>query len=131
MDLLERGAELAALESLLERAVSAEGHLVLLGGEAGVGKTALLAGQWATACRLFSATESLRDTIGAPIPPIERAKHDRDVAAVRAAFDDGAFESAWAVGQTLTLEQVVAEAQALADELAGDHARSNVAAHAP
>jgi predicted ATPase len=42
MDLLERDAELAALESLLERAVSAEGHLVLLGGEAGVGKTALV-----------------------------------------------------------------------------------------
>ena len=42
MDLLERGAELAALESLLERAAFAEGHLVLLGGEAGVGKTALV-----------------------------------------------------------------------------------------
>ena len=42
MDLLERGTELDELESLLERAASAEGHLVLLGGEAGVGKTALV-----------------------------------------------------------------------------------------
>ena len=42
MDLLERGAELDELTSLLERVASAEGHLVLLGGEAGVGKTALV-----------------------------------------------------------------------------------------
>ena len=42
MTLLERGTELDVLEALLERAASAEGHLVLLGGEAGVGKTALV-----------------------------------------------------------------------------------------
>ena len=42
MDLLERGTQLDELESLLERAASDEGHLVLLGGEAGVGKTALV-----------------------------------------------------------------------------------------
>ena len=94
-------------------------------------RTALLAGQSATACRLFSATQSLRDAIGAPIPPIERPKHERDVAAVRAAFDGNAFESSWAAGRTLTLEQVVAEAQVLAHELAGDHARFSTAAQAP
>src|SRR4051812_35265171 len=42
MDLLERDVELDELTSLLERVASAEGHLVLLGGEAGVGKTALV-----------------------------------------------------------------------------------------
>ena len=42
MHLLERSTELNELVSLLERAASAEGHLVLLGGEAGVGKTALV-----------------------------------------------------------------------------------------
>jgi predicted ATPase len=42
MDLLERDVELDELTSLLERVASAEGYLVLLGGEAGVGKTALV-----------------------------------------------------------------------------------------
>jgi DNA-binding CsgD family transcriptional regulator/tetratricopeptide (TPR) repeat protein len=42
MHLLERSTELNELASLLEQAASTEGHLVLLGGEAGVGKTALV-----------------------------------------------------------------------------------------
>src|SRR5215211_2289075 len=42
MHLLERSTVLNELLSLLERAASGTGHLVLLGGEAGVGKTALV-----------------------------------------------------------------------------------------
>src|SRR3954469_24741203 len=41
MTLLERRTELDGLEALLARATSG-GHLVLVGGEAGVGKTALI-----------------------------------------------------------------------------------------
>src|SRR3954447_221176 len=42
MTLLERRTELDVLEALLARATSGGGHLVLVGGEAGVGKTALI-----------------------------------------------------------------------------------------
>jgi DNA-binding CsgD family transcriptional regulator len=42
MELLERDTELAELATLLGRAENSGGHLVLLGGEAGVGKTALV-----------------------------------------------------------------------------------------
>ena len=42
MDLLERAAEIDALKALLRRVATAGGSLVLLGGEAGVGKTALV-----------------------------------------------------------------------------------------
>jgi DNA-binding CsgD family transcriptional regulator/tetratricopeptide (TPR) repeat protein len=41
MDLLERTTYLAELHDLLRQAAIGQGHLVLLGGEAGVGKTAL------------------------------------------------------------------------------------------
>ncbi len=42
MTLLERGTELEALEAFLAQAASGDGHVVLLGGEAGVGKTAIV-----------------------------------------------------------------------------------------
>jgi DNA-binding CsgD family transcriptional regulator/tetratricopeptide (TPR) repeat protein len=42
MTFLERGAELDVLEAFLAQAASGDGHLVLLGGEAGVGKTTLI-----------------------------------------------------------------------------------------
>jgi DNA-binding CsgD family transcriptional regulator/tetratricopeptide (TPR) repeat protein len=42
MELLERASYLSELEGLLRRAATGEGHLVLLGGEAGVGKSTLV-----------------------------------------------------------------------------------------
>lgn len=42
MDLLERDAELATLEAALADAASGEGSVVLVHGEAGIGKTSLL-----------------------------------------------------------------------------------------
>ena len=41
--LLEREAELAALEAMLDAAQSGDGRLVLVEGSAGIGKTRLLA----------------------------------------------------------------------------------------
>src|SRR5262245_5435517 len=40
--LLERDQEVAALAALLEESVSGHGHVAVIGGEAGVGKTALV-----------------------------------------------------------------------------------------
>ena len=42
MDLLERDAALRELESALRDAVRGEGRVALVGGEAGIGKTALV-----------------------------------------------------------------------------------------
>lgn len=42
MELLERDEDLARLELLLKQAAAGEGHIVLLEGEAGIGKTSLL-----------------------------------------------------------------------------------------
>ena len=63
---------------------------------------------WAT--RLWGVAEVLRETIGAPMPPVYRADYDRSVAAARAQLGEEAFVAAWAKGRTLSLEQVIEEA---------------------
>jgi DNA-binding CsgD family transcriptional regulator len=60
---------------------------------------------WTT--RLWGAAAALRDTIGAPMPPIERAGYEQATAAVRMHLGEKAFASAWAEGRMLTPEQVL------------------------
>jgi tetratricopeptide (TPR) repeat protein len=72
---------------------------------------------WEQAARLLGAAEAIRQTTAAPVPPPERARHDQQIAAARRALSDAAFETAWAAGRGLTLEQAAAEAmQALGEE---------------
>ena len=68
------------------------------------------AGQPAQAARLFGAAESLRESAGVPMPPVQRAAYERDLAAARAALDGAAFAAAWAAGRALSMEQAVAYA---------------------
>jgi hypothetical protein len=64
-------------------------------------------GRPAHAARLLGAAEALREAIIAPLPPVERGDHNRQVAAIRAQLDEAAFASAWASGQSLLLERAV------------------------
>ena len=64
-------------------------------------------GQPARAALLFGAAEALRDAIGAPVPPVDRADYERSVAAVRAQFDAAAFAVTWAEGRSTPLEQAI------------------------
>ena len=60
------------------------------------------------AARVCGATERLREEIGAPLSPTERAEHDVQVSAARAAMPDhAAFELAWQEGRAMTLEDVI------------------------
>ncbi len=63
---------------------------------------------WAT--QLWGAAESLRNTTYAPIPmpPVERALHERSVAAVRTQLGEQTFAAAWAEGRTMPPEQALA-----------------------
>jgi predicted ATPase/class 3 adenylate cyclase len=60
------------------------------------------------AARLFGAADALREAIGAPLAPGERADYDRHLAAARAALGEGAFAAAWAEGRALPMEQAIA-----------------------
>ncbi len=57
---------------------------------------------------LREKTIALREAIGAPLQPIERADYDHTVAAVRGHLGEEAFVSAWAEGHTMTAEQMFA-----------------------
>lgn len=60
------------------------------------------------AVRIWGATERLREEIGAPLSPTERADHDLQVSAARAAIPDHtAFELTWQEGRAMTLEQAI------------------------
>jgi len=65
--------------------------------------------EFAQAARLWGAAEALRKTIGAPIPPVERAAYERMVEEARRQAQEQAFAAAWAEGDALPLEQLLAE----------------------
>src|SRR5262249_58383083 len=62
------------------------------------------------AARLFGAAAVLREVIGAPLPPSERAKHAGLVGRARAMLEDEEFAAAWAEGQAMDADQAVAYA---------------------
>ena len=62
------------------------------------------------AARLFGTAEMLRQGIGAPLPPSERAAYERDVAAVRGGLGEEVFAAAWAEGRAMSSEQAIAYA---------------------
>jgi tetratricopeptide (TPR) repeat protein len=76
-----------------------------------------LASAWEKSARLLGAAETIRGTTGTVIESVDRKQHDLTVAAVRAGVGNSAFETALAVGRSLPLDDAVAEALSLADEL--------------
>src|SRR5205807_9482260 len=73
----------------------------------GLAAVAVAQAQCERAARLFGAAEGLREAMGAPLPPADRAEHDRSVAAVRAALVEEAFAAAWAAGRAMPLEEAI------------------------
>ena len=67
-------------------------------------------GQPGGAARLLGAAEALREVLGVPVLPTDRAEYDRAVERAQAGIDDRAFRSAWAAGRLLTPDEAVAEA---------------------
>jgi tetratricopeptide (TPR) repeat protein len=86
-----------------------EGRLIALNleGLAGVAGTQ---GHMACAARLFGAAAALREAIGAPVSPTDRARYERDVLIVRTALGNEALAREWAEGRALPLEQAIAYA---------------------
>ena len=60
------------------------------------------------AARLWGAAEAIRDTMGAPIPPVERADYEHSIIAARSSLGEQAFTSAWTEGRTMTPQQALA-----------------------
>ena len=60
------------------------------------------------AAQLWGAAEALRETMGAPLPPVERATYEERVAAARSSIGKRIFSAYWALGRTMTPEQALA-----------------------
>jgi ATP/maltotriose-dependent transcriptional regulator MalT len=60
------------------------------------------------AARLLGAAEALRDTLGIPMPPVERPLYERLVATTRPQIGEKAFAKALAEGRSISPEQALA-----------------------
>jgi predicted ATPase/class 3 adenylate cyclase len=77
-------------------------------GLEGLAQVAAAEGDAEEAARLFGTAGALREAIGSPLAPVDRAEYDRSVAAVRAVLGEVAFAAAWAAGRAMSLEQATA-----------------------
>jgi non-specific serine/threonine protein kinase len=71
-----------------------------------------LEGQHQRAARLLGATEAVRDTIAAPLPPRDRAEHEHTTEAARAQLGDERFHENLAAGKETPLRDAIAYALA-------------------
>src|SRR5712692_3407733 len=74
----------------------------------GLAVVAAAQGETTWAVRLLAAAAALRDSLGAPLPPVYGADYERCVAAARAKLGEQAFAVMWAEGQSMTWEQALA-----------------------
>jgi hypothetical protein len=72
-------------------------------------------GQRVRAVRLLGAAAAVRDAIGAPLPPHERAELEAESQPTRAALGEDAWHAALAAGRAMSLEEAVREALGEAD----------------
>jgi predicted ATPase/class 3 adenylate cyclase len=94
-------------ESLTMARELGQRELIATGLE-GLARAIAAQGDPAQAARLWGMAEALREAIGAPLHPVERADYEPAVTAVRGHLGEEAFVSAWAEGRTMTAEQVLA-----------------------
>ncbi|MGZ3645403.1 MAG: LuxR C-terminal-related transcriptional regulator, partial [Ktedonobacteraceae bacterium] len=77
-------------------------------GLEGLASVVAAQGELSWAARLWGTATALRETIGTPLPPVERASYEQAVAATRAHLGQQAFSKAWAQGRSMTPEQALA-----------------------
>ena len=75
-------------------------------------------GQPARAARMWGAASALRDSIGTRLPLEEEERFAGPVAAVRELLGEETFTAAWDDGRAQPLDQVVADALTLGNEIA-------------
>ena len=88
----------------------------------GLDSVAVAVRRWAPeqTARLLGAAEAAREAMGVTLPVTGQELHDRGVAETRAALGEAAFAAAWQAGRALPLDEAVADALGLADELAAE-----------
>ena len=88
-----------------------------------LGAVSAVKGDGRQAVMLFSMAHAMRETLGAPLPPVDRAAHDSVLAACRTQLGKAAFKAEWAKGQEIGWGGVVAIALAgeSGEKILGSH----------
>jgi ATP/maltotriose-dependent transcriptional regulator MalT len=78
--------------------------------------------------RLWGAAESLRIEFVSPLPSSYRPDYERAIATVRTRLGKQAFDTAWAEGRSMALEQVLAEPgrAEVSPQAIADHPSANI-----
>ena len=80
---------------------------LIASGLTGLARVVAMQGEPAWAVRLWGSAEALREALGAPLPPIERADYDQAVAAVRDRSARAPLSRHGAQGRRMIAEQVL------------------------
>ncbi len=113
-----QGTAVAARAHLTEALALAEvagPRVVVAAALDALGVLAVGQGQTRHGVYLLGATARMRQAMGAPVQPADRRAIEAALATARAALGDATFGEAWAAGQTLSVEQLVAQAAAPED----------------
>jgi predicted ATPase/DNA-binding CsgD family transcriptional regulator len=104
----------ACYEESLARALKGNFQEELASGLEGLACVVAARGACTWAAHLWAAATTVRDTIGVPMPPLERADYERAGAAARLRLGEKAWAIAWEEGRAMTPEQALAsQARAL------------------
>jgi predicted ATPase/DNA-binding SARP family transcriptional activator len=79
----------------------------IVGSLEGLAWLAHAQGDFQRAIRLLGAAESLRESLGAPQPPADRAEQDGLVTAAQSQLGTEPFATAWAQGRSMALEDAI------------------------
>jgi predicted ATPase/class 3 adenylate cyclase len=93
-------------ESLLARVELGDARSIPIGLD-GLAWVACAEGHVERAAHLLGAEEALRERVGAIVPPLVRADHDRAVAEVRAALNETELASLWQEGRAMSLAEAI------------------------
>ncbi|HLZ56056.1 MAG TPA: protein kinase [Ktedonosporobacter sp.] len=99
----------ALLVEGLTLAISRSDRLTLPAGLEGLGIVVAGEGNALWATRLLGAAQALRETIGSPIPQIDRLDYDNLLVSLRTQLDPATFRAAWTQGHNMTAEQALAD----------------------
>lgn len=104
----EREAARSAYEKSLAIALELKYTMLIVSGLEGWASIMLEEEQYTWAVHLWGAAETLRETVSALMPPVERAAYDEAVSHARTRLGEASFAAAWARGRSMTPAQALA-----------------------
>jgi hypothetical protein len=75
----------------------------------GLARNACVKGDAERAAKLFGSAAAIREAMGTPVPLADKLDYEQQIAALRQQLTPERFEWAWAAGQAMPLEQVLAD----------------------